>query len=200
MLKLLYSPASPYARKVRAVAAEKSVALEVTTISLSPVTPSADVAARNPLGKVPTLVLEDGSALFDSRVICAWLDQQGFAPSLVPDGPARWPVLVNEALADGILDAALLHRYENNLRPEAMRWKEWTDGQWSKITAGVAALEARAASFDDRVDLGQIAAGCTLGYLDFRFGHWTWRDQHPRLAKWWAAFAQRPSMQETRPG
>jgi glutathione S-transferase len=198
MAKLFHSPASPYARKVRIAAAEKQVALELVAVSLSPVSRNDDVARHNPLGKVPCLVTPDGVALFDSRVICAWIDAQGSAPRLIPDGAARWPVLALEALADGVLDAALLHRYEHNLRPEPLRWQDWADGQWAKITAALDQLERTAPGWSG-VDLGLIAVGAALGYLDFRFADRPWRATRPRLAAWFEGFAARPSVAATVP-
>jgi glutathione S-transferase len=184
---------------VRAVAAEKGVALDVVNAPVSPVARNADVAGANPLGKVPTLVTDDGTALYDSRVITAWLDAQAPTPRLIPDGAARWTALTQEALADGLLDAALLHRYEHFLRPEPLRWPDWAAGQWAKITATLDALEAAAPSFGARVDVGTIAVGCALGCLDFRFADRPWRDARPQLAAWFAGFAARPSMTSTKP-
>jgi glutathione S-transferase len=198
MPKLFYSPASPYARKVLAAAAEKGVAIEVVPVSLSPTARNAEVAAANPLGKVPTLVLDDGAALYDSRVITAWIDAQP-GPALVPNGAARWAVMTQEALGDGLLDAALLYRYENFLRPEERRWPEWTSGQMAKIDAALDNFEQLAPGFAGRVDLGTVAIGCALGYLDFRFAAKPWRDARPKLASWFDEFAKRPSMASTAP-
>jgi glutathione S-transferase len=199
MPTLLYSPASPYARKVRAVAAEKGVPIEVKNVSVSPVSRNDEVGARNPLAKVPSLVLEDGTTLFDSSVICGWLDAQAPSPRLIPEGDARWRVLTLEALGDGLLDAALLHRYEHLLRPEDKRFQPWIDGQWGKIQASLDALEQQAPTFGDRVDLGTIAVACALGYLDFRFAGHPWRPGRPALAAWYERFAARPSMTGTKP-
>lgn len=198
MPKLFYSPASPYARKVLAAAAEKGVPIEVVPVSLSPTARNADVGAANPLGKVPTLVLDDGAALYDSRVITAWIDAQP-GPALVPNGAARWAVMTQEALGDGLLDAALLHRYETILRPEDKRFPAWMDGQMAKIDATLDALDAAAASLAGRVDLGTLAIGCALGYLDFRFADKGWRKGRPALAAWFDGFAKRPSMTTTAP-
>lgn len=200
MPTLLYSAASPYARKVCVVAAEKGVKVTLETVSVSPVTRNEAVSAKNPLAKVPSLVLDDGTTLFDSRVITAWLDAQAPAPKLIPDGQARWAVLTEEALADGLLDACLLHRYEHTLRPEEKRFQPWIDGQWAKIVAALDALERQAAGFGDRVDLGTIAVGCALGYLDFRFADKPWRPGRPALAAWFEGFGKRPSMTATKPG
>jgi len=200
MPTLLYSPASPYARKVCVVAAEKGVTITLETVSVSPVTRNDAVGARNPLAKVPSLVLEDGTTLFDSRVICAWLDAEAPTPKLIPDGRARWAVLTEEALADGLLDACLLHRYEHVLRPEEKRFQPWIDGQWAKIVAALDALERQARGFGARVDLGTIAVACALGYLDFRFAEKPWRPGRKALAAWFEAFSARPSMTATKPG
>jgi glutathione S-transferase len=200
MPKLFYSPASPYARKVRVVAAEKGVALTIENVSLSPVNRNAEVAAVNPLGKVPSLVLEDGTTLFDSSVICGWLDAQKPTPRLIPDSAARWSVLTLEALGDGLLDASLLHRYEHILRPEEKRFQPWIDGQWTKVQATLDALETQCSGFGDRVDVGTIAVACALGYLDFRFADTPWRGGRPALAAWFEAFRARPSMTATAPG
>lgn len=198
MPKLFYSPASPYARKVLAAAAEKGVAIEVVPVSVSPTTRNADVVAANPLGKVPTLVLDDGAALYDSRVITAWIDAQP-GPALVPNGAARWAVLTEEALGDGLLDAALLYRYENFLRPEDRRWADWTSGQMAKIDGALDNFERLAPGFAGRADLGTLGIGCALGYLDFRFASKPWRESRPALAAWFDGFAKRPSMTSTAP-
>lgn len=202
MPKLFYADASPYARKVRVVAAEKGLAHLVppVAVGVSPVNRNADVAAANPLAKIPALALDDGTTLFDSRVICAWLDAQAPAPRLIPEGEARWTALTQEALADGLMDAAILWRYENFLRPEPLRWAEWSAGQFAKVTAALDALEAAAPGFAGRVDIGTIAAACALGYLDFRFADRPWREGRPQLAAWFEAFAARPSMVATQPG
>lgn len=199
MPTLLYSPASPYARKVRVLAAEKGVPITVENVSVSPVTTNEAVLAKNPLGKVPALVLEDGSTLFDSSVICAWIEAQAPSPRMIPEGKARWAALTLESLADGLLDAALLHRYEHALRPEEKRFQPWIDGQWAKLTASLDALERQAASFADRVDVGTIAVAAALGYLDLRFADKPWRTGRPALSAWFERFGARPSMVATKP-
>mgnify|MGYP005606383195 CR=1 FL=1 len=115
------------------------------------------------------------------------------------DGPARWSVLTEQSLADGIMDAALLARYETAVRPENLRWDDWTAGQLDKVTCGLAEVERRAASFGERVDLGTITVGCALGYLDFRFASLAWREKYPATAAWLARFGARASMVATRP-
>ncbi|NVK41202.1 MAG: glutathione S-transferase [Oceanospirillaceae bacterium] len=199
-MKLYFSPASPFARKVLVVAHEAGMAdrIEILGSKASPVATDMTIAASNPLGQVPSVLLPDGQPLHDSRVICEYLDSLAGA-GLFPAGEARWPVLTLQSLADGILDAALLARYETALRPEPLRWKAWEDGQMRKIQRGLDQLDAEAGGFVDRVDIATIAIGCALGYLDFRFPHFDWRGGRDRLDAWYAGFAQRPSMQATQP-
>ena len=170
-MKIYYAAASPYVRKCLVGAHELGLyeRIELLPASAHPVNRDRAIVVHNPLGKIPTLITDDGTVLYDSRVIIEYLNDLGDG-HLIPDrGPARWNVLVEQALADGMLDAALLARYENVVRPEALRWSDWTAGQLDKITTGLAAIEGRALEFGDRVDLGTIAFACALGYLDFRF-------------------------------
>ena len=152
----------------------------------------------NPLGKVPTLVTDDGTALYDSHVICEYLNASGDGHLLPEKASARWPVYRDQALADGILDAAVLVRYETFARPEALRWKDWIDGQMDKVNCSLVELERRAGALN-RVDLGTIAIGCALGYLDFRFASLGWQKTYPKTAAWFLGFGARPSMMATRP-
>jgi glutathione S-transferase len=173
--------------------------IEKLAAAANPVNRDASVVAMNPTGKVPTLVLDDGTTLFDSRVICQYLDAQHDGKRLYgADDKARWPILRMEAIADGLLDAALLARYETFMRPEEKRWDDWTRGQMDKISSSLTALEQSVSGRTD-LDAGLIAAGCALGYLDLRFPDIGWRDAHPALAKWYETFSKRPSMQATVP-
>jgi glutathione S-transferase len=201
-MKLRYSAASPYVRKVRVVAIEKGLAgrIENVPTQVSPNKDSTDVAGDNPLMKVPSLTTDDGMSLYDSPVICEYLDSLGSAPALFPpSGKARWTALRRQALGDGILDAALLSRYETFLRPKEFLWKDWFDGQQRKVKASLDALEQEAESFGNGVDIGLITIACALGYLDFRFAADEWRKGHPKLAAWYEGFSARPSMRETVP-
>jgi glutathione S-transferase len=201
-LRLHYSYASPYVRKVMAVAIETGLRdkLELAVRKVSPVAPDAEVNRDNPLGKVPCLVTDDGVALFDSRVICEYLDGLHGGRKMLPAvGPSRWTALRRQAEGDGILDAAVLTRYETFLRPEAYRWPEWIEGQRQKFRRALDALEAEAASFGETVDIGTLTIGCALGYLDFRYAADQWRANRPKLAGWFEEFARRPSMAETGP-
>jgi glutathione S-transferase len=201
-MRLHTNPASPFGRKVMIVVLEKGLEdrVEAASRQVSPVAPNAAVVADNPLGKIPCLVTDDGLALYDSRVIAEYLDGQGAAPVLFPAaGRERLVTLGLQALGDGILDAGVATRYETFLRPEALRWSEWVAGQKLKITRSLDHLEADIASLDGRIDVGSIAIGCALGYLDFRFADDPWREGRPGLAAWYERFAKRPSMQATKP-
>ena len=200
-MKLYYAPASPFVRKCLVVAAELGLRdrIELVTAAAHPVNRDKNVVAHNPLGKVPTLITDDGSALYDSRVICEYLNILGDGNLIPRAGEARWTVLSAQALADGVMDAAVLTRYETFARPEALRWQDWITGQLEKVTSGLDALESRAADFGDRVNLGTIAFGCMLGYLDFRFASFGWRDGRPKASAWFEWFGARDSMMATRP-
>lgn len=200
-MKLYYSPTSPYVRKVMVLLHETGqlddVTLEVT--SGTPLAPAAGFHAANPLTKVPALERGDGPALYDSRVICAYLDDRA-GSGLYGSGKARWDMLTLEATADGILDAALLMMYETRLRPEEKRLDAWVDGQWGKVARACSALNNRWMSqLAGPLNIGQIAVGCALAYLDFRLDARGWRKDNEALAEWFGRFDSRPSMQATRP-
>lgn len=202
-MKLHYALASPYARKVRAVAIELGLddRIELATRAMTPVSPDAALNADNPLGKIPCLVTDDGEALYDSRVICAYLDDIADGRSVFPqNGPARWTALRREALADGILDAAVGRRYETFLRPQEFQWDQWIDGQREKFIRGLDQFEREAASFGDVVDIGTIAAASACGYMDFRYADERWREDRPNLTAWFETFSKRPSIATTAPG
>jgi glutathione S-transferase len=200
-MKIYHSPLSPYVRKCMVVALELGLAgrIEIMPGAANPITRDKNIVAKNPLGKVPTLVTDDGASLYDSRVICEYLNELGQGKFIPPSGAARWQVLTEQALGDGILDAALLARYENAMRPEALRWTEWTNGQLEKVHSGLVQIEAQAANWGDAFDLGKITLGCALGYLDFRFPTLDWRAQYPQAATWFAKLNGRASMQATIP-
>ncbi|WPZ21697.1 glutathione S-transferase [Sulfitobacter faviae] len=200
-MKLFYSPTSPYVRKVMVLLHETGqlddVALEPT--SGTPLAPAEGLAARNPLTKVPALERPDGCTLYDSRVICAYLDDRAGA-GLYPQGTSRWDTLTLEATADGMLDAALAMVYEGKLRPEDKRMSEWVEGQWGKVDRACKALNNQwAAHLAGPLDMGQIAIGCALGYIDFRHAARDWRAGNPDLAVWFDAFDSRPAMTHTAP-
>ena len=201
MFEVFSSPATPFGRKVLVAAAEMGFSdrVKVTMASGTAVDPGTMPVAQNPLGKIPVLIRPDGGALYDSRVICRYLDQVSGA-GLYPEGAALWDVLVLESLADGMLDAALLVVYESRIRPEALHFPPWVEGQWSKVSRALDAVEAEWLShLQGKPDMAQIALGCALGYLDFRLSARGWRNGHPGLAAWFEGFAQRPSMVATAP-
>jgi len=200
-MKLFYSPTSPYVRKVVVCAEEAGLAaaIERVAATVTPVTESPEVAAANPLAKVPTLVLDDGTALFDSRVIVEYLDHLSGGRLLPPAGPERWRALRDQAAADGMTDAALMVRYERALRPEALRWAEWDAAQLGKVRRALDDLEGQFQPSAGQPHAGDIAVACALGYLDFRFPELDWRKDHPRLTAFDAVMATRPAMAASAP-
>ncbi len=199
-MKLLTAGPSPYGRKVVITLHETGQidSVELVAVSTSPLAPDPTVAAANPVGKIPALIRDGGPALYDSRVICRYLDARA-GGGLYPDA-RLWEVLTLEATADGIMDAAILMRYEILARPEDKRSSEWVEGQWGKIARSLDALEGRWIShLSGPIDMGQIAVACALGYLDFRLADRDWHSTHPALAKWYDAFAARDSMKATAP-
>lgn len=206
-MRLFHSPTSPYVRKVVILLHETGLSdrVELVRAAGTPLDPGTLPVDHNPLGKVPVLETADG-VIFDSRVICRYLDDLAQAGAY-PEGGGIWRTLTLEALADGILDAALLMVYETRLRPEDVRFSPWVAAQATKITRALDALDALEADWmphltavrDGCPDMGAIAVGAALGYVDFRLGHLDWRAGHPQLAAWEAMFATRPSMCATIP-
>jgi len=171
-MELIWAGASPYARKVMIVAHELGITDQIKT--------------TDGLGKLPCLIPDEGSAIYDSRVICQYLVSKSSDQKLLAEGEARWPTLTLESLSDGICDAAILIRYETVLRPDDKRWDDWPEEHWAAHLAGP-------------FDLGHAALGCALGYLDFRYGDRDWRASHPKLKDWYEGFAARASSIATVP-
>jgi glutathione S-transferase len=200
-MKLYHSPTSPYVRKVMILLHETNQMddVELVTASTSPLDPLEGLQAKNPLNKLPALERPDGPTLYDSRVICQYLDDRA-GGKLYPGGARRWDTLTLEATADGILDAALLITYESRMRPEDKQGDDWADAQWSKIANGCAALNTRWMShLQGPLDMGQIAVACALAYVDFRHEARNWRKGNDGLAAWYASFAERADMLATVP-
>ncbi|MDQ0701379.1 glutathione S-transferase [Pseudomonas sp. W3I7] len=202
-MTLFHNPASPFVRKVRVLLIETGQQGRVALHGCmpTPVNPDAQVVQDNPVGKIPALRLADGSVLHDSRVILDYFDHQHVGNPLIPrDGSARWRRLTLASMADGILDAAVLVRYETAMRPAEKHWDQWLEGQRNKIHRTLAELEAEAiAELTSHFDIAAISVACALGYLDFRHPDLQWRANHPKLADWYAEVRQRPSMLETQP-
>ncbi len=199
-MKLYHSPTSPYVRKVMVTLelTGQSEDVELIPGSGTPLAPNDATIGANPLGKIPCLIADDGTAIFDSRVICRYLDHRARA-GLYPDGDALFPVLTAEALADGIIDAVLLTAYEWRLRPEEIRDQPWVDGQVAKVERALAVLEQTGVVLSGPINAARIAAGCALGYVDFRLADLGWRDRYPALAAWYAEFVETPAMKATVP-
>jgi glutathione S-transferase len=192
------SPPSPFGRKVKIGAALCGLSDRIRIEPTDTTDPNDPVRKHNPLGKIPTLVLEDGTALFDSRVILEWLDAQAGGDRIIPTGETRFAALTLQALADGILDAALLQVYEKRWRAAEIQYRPWIDHQAGKVERGLAVLEAAPPAFSGTPQVGEITVACALGYLDLRF-EGTWREDHPRLVAWLDAFsAAVPSFEATR--
>jgi glutathione S-transferase len=197
MLVLRSSPASPFGRKVKIAAALAGLTDRIEVVAADTNDPSEVLRQQNPLGKIPTLVLEDGSTLFDSRVIVEYLDHLA-GGRLIPAGPARFPALRQQALADGVMDAALLQVYEGRWRPQEKRVQEWIDHQAEKVKRGLDHAEANLAEPGASIHIGHIALACALGYLDLRM-EGRWRETYPKLVSWLDDFASRvPAFETTR--
>ena len=201
MLRLYTSPTTPFGRKAMVLILEAGLAdqVEIAQATGSPLDSSKMPLSQNPLGKIPALERGDGPAVYDSRVICRYLDDRAGA-GLYPPAPRLWETLTLEATADGMIEAAILMLYEDRLRPEEKRFDGWVEGQWAKIARALDTLEGRWMShLNGPLDMGQIAIGVALSYLDFRFDARGWRQGRPELARWHEAFAARESMAATVP-
>lgn len=202
-MTLYYNAASPFARKVLLVLHETGqldrVALQPTV--LTPIAPVAELNNDNPAGKIPALRLADGNVIHDSRVILDYLDHQHVGNPLIPrEGSARWRRLTLASLADALLDAALLIRYEMALRPQEKHWAEWLDNQQEKIERTLNYFEQEAITeLSSAFDVASISVAAALGYIDFRQPDLAWRNRYPRLANWYFEVNERPSMQATQP-
>jgi glutathione S-transferase len=196
-MKITASAASPYVRKVMACAIARGIDQQLEKWTIATTDPV--LSNSNPLGKVPTLITDEGVALFDSPVICEFLDSVGSAPGLFPAaGPARWTALRLQAIGDGILDASQPRRRELALPQDEGR-VGYIDLQRGKVARAVAVLEKEAATLGPLKTIGDIAVACALGYLDFRFAHEPWRPGHPKLEAWYASVVDLPPIAKTVP-
>ena len=201
MMKLLSNPFSPYGRKVKIAMAMKGVGdrIEVVTIDTNPAE-NPDISRANPLAKIPALIIDGSTAIFDSHVICEYLDSLAPSPVLFPaSGIERIRTLTLGSLADGILDAALLLVYEKRFRPEAIWHAPWMQRQQGKIDRSLDFLEKAPPAWGASPDYGHLTLACALGYLDFRHDG-KWRAGHPKLVAWLDEFAAAvPAFEATRP-
>jgi glutathione S-transferase len=203
-MKLYHAPVSPFVRMVRVLLIETGLADRVALepVTGTPVAPASLPLDQNPIGKIPVLETPEG-VLYDSRVICRYLDHMAGGPAY-PAPPALWDVLVVEATAHGMAEAAVLIVYEGRVRPPEMRSAPWIEAQWARIARAAAVLERDwmpllARKPEGCPDMGQIAVAVTLGYCDFRLPGRDWRSGNPRLSAWQEVFAARPAMRATVP-
>lgn len=200
MLTLRTSTSSPFVRKTRIAANMLGLMDQIRLEPTDTLDPNDSVRRQNPLGKIPTLILDDGTALFDSRVILEYLDARVGGGRILPkDSAARFKALQLQALADGIMDAGVLRIYESRFRPVEKHEPKWLEHQAEKISRTLDALEQAPPPLEPMLHVGHIALACALGYLDFRFDG-GWRKSHPKLVKWLNDFAAKvPAFAETKP-
>ena len=203
-MKLTFSPASPFARKVRAAAIELGLSerLELEIIDTAPGKPNRPYGeAYNPLRKIPALLCEDGSTVYDSTLICEYLDNMAGGGRIVPrqDAPHRWRVMTDHSLAQGMTEACILMRYETAVRPEERRWQVWIEDQWDRVESGLQWFTHNSAELSEPLNIAHLALGSLLGYIDFRMPERAWRSRFPLLADWNERLQRRPSFQQTRP-
>jgi len=193
-MKILFSPTSPYVRKCLVTAHELGLddQLQLLPSNAHPVQRDPQIIAHNPLGKVPTFFTDDGLVLYDSRVICEYMNDRAGGSLFPASGTRRWETLTLQSLGDGMLDAGLLARYEDVARPEPLRWPEWRAAQLDKSETALAHLNARPDLLAGRVDIGTITIACALWYLDLRFADMGWRSRYGAVARWFDEFGARP--------
>jgi glutathione S-transferase len=200
-MKLTFSPASPFARKVRIAAIELGLIdkIEFTPVSVAPGTPNDEYAKIHPLKKLPVLILDNGDVILDSYVIVEYLNEIA-GGDLIPDyGPTRWKIKTDHSLLQGMLDSMLLCRYERITRPEGARWQAWYDDHWNRAWRGMARFEGRDDVLKGPLTIAQIGLVCVLGYADFRFADCGWRKAYPKLDAFHQKMLERPSVKISLP-
>ena len=199
-MKLVYSPPSPFVRKVTTLIHHVGLndRIELINVKTTALSVAEEARAANPLGKIPVMILEDGKSMFDSRVITRYLDE--LAGSKLYPKHNVYDVLTLEALADGIMESAVSITYESKLRPKNEQSASWMDAQWSKVHHAVKALNDRKfQAMDGELNMGQIAVACSLGYLDFRHDGRQWRHGNSNLASWYEGMMKLPALIKTIP-
>lgn len=198
-MKLFYAPASPFVRKVNVFAAETGLDKKIEWIKTNPWQAEEGLTTENPLSKIPTLITDDGMTIYDSRVICEYLDTLHDGEKLIPaQGDARWQCLRLQALADGILEAGILRLMEKK-REAKNQSADWDKMQHASINRGLDYLESTISDWRDDLNIAVITIACVLGWLDFRFAKENWRENRKMLATWFESFSKRPSMIKTAP-
>lgn len=198
-MKLFYAPASPYTRKVRIAAIEKGLHGKIELVTAPPAKNLPELHKANPLGGIPALLLENGEGLYDSAVICAYLDSLGETPRLIPaSGMEKFRVLRGEALADGLMDSAVAIVYERR-RTDAEISQAFIAKHTKGIERALNAMNAEIETLPQAIDLRHVAFGAALGYISFRLPEIDWRKAYPGMQKWFETLSARPSMKETEP-
>ena len=201
-LKLFYSDRSPYVRKVMVTLHEVNLFenVEIVSVRTNPLGVVEDLVDVSPLGKIPTLVLPDGATIFDSRVICSYLNSIGKSDLYLAQENLKWSIKTAEANFDGILDAALLMVYEHRYRQDIYQSAEWLENLWKKIERTLDFYNNSSSKIlSGSLNMGQISLGCALGYLDYRHNNRNWRAKNQNLRDWFAEFSERLSMRNTIP-
>ena len=201
-MKLTYSAASPFARKVRIAAIELGLIdkIEFVPTSVVPGQANDDYSKITPLKKLPVLITDNGDVILDSYVIVEYLDELAGGGKLIPaSGPDRWRVKSDHSLLQGMLDSMLLCRYERMVRPEGLKWQAWSDDHWNRAWSGMARFEKQADMLARPLDISQIALTCVLGYADFRFADCGWRKAYPKLDAFHEKMLARPSVKISLP-
>jgi glutathione S-transferase len=196
-MKLTFSPASPFARKVHIAAIELGLIdkIEFVPTTVAPGQPNEEYSRITPLKKLPVLILDNGEVILDSYVIVEYLDELAGGGRLIPAaGAARWKVKSEHSMLQGMLDSMLLCRYEKITRPEPLRWQAWQDDHWSRAWKGMARFENQADLLSGPFDIAQISLVCVLGYADFRFADCGWRKAYPKLDAFHEKMLARPSV------
>jgi len=201
-MKLTFSAASPFARKVRIAAIELGLIdkIEFVATTVAPATPNDEYSKITPLKKLPVLILDDGSVILDSYVIVEYLDELAGGGKLIPaSGPDRWKVKSDHSMLQGMLDSMLLCRYENMVRPKELKWQGWADDHWNRAWRGMARFNDKPEVLSRPLDIVQIALACVLGYADFRYPDCGWRMAYPNLDAFNKRMLERPSIKVSLP-
>jgi len=195
-MKLTFSPASPFARKVRIAAIELGMVdkIEFISTTVAPGTSNDDYSRITPLKKLPVLILDTGEVILDSYVIVEYLNELA-GGNLIPDyGPMRWKLKTDHSLLQGMLDSMLLCRYEKMVRPQGLQWQAWYDDHWNRAWSGMSRFAARDDVLSGPITIAQIGLVCVLGYADLRFADCGWRKAYPKLDAFYKKMLERPSV------